>query len=94
VADNAVLARKTVPAAGSQPAQLTTALQGGVEGVTIKAMKTNAADVELGVGSAFTAGTGFPLSAGENITLPVNNAANIYIRGTQNDVVAIAGVKS
>jgi hypothetical protein len=24
----------------------------------------------------------------------VNNAANIYIRGTQNDVVAIAGVKS
>lgn len=61
-----------------------------VNGIVIKAKGTNVGTTYVGA-SGVTAGTGYPLAAGEAISFGVTNASAVYIIGTASDVVCVAG---
>jgi hypothetical protein len=79
---------------GQQTCNITVAAlpaQALVNGVVVKALKTNTATVYLG-GSAVTTSTGYPLAAGEAISYAVANLSDVYlICQNATDVVAITG---
>ena len=66
--------------------QITTTSIAATKGVAVKAASTNTGILYIG-NSDVTAGTtaatdGFPLSAGESVTIPVNNANLLYAIGS------------
>lgn len=66
-----------------------------VNGIAITAKSTNTGKVFVG-GAAVTTtddgtGNGYPLSAGQSVTLSVSNASAIYIVGTLNDIIYLVG---
>ena len=87
---NFAFGRVVVPAAGSQPRRLTE-LGVAQSGLLLKALSTNTGDIELGE-DGFGAGAGFPLSPGESVPVDFLNPNQIYIRGTQSDVLAFITV--
>jgi hypothetical protein len=66
-----------------------------VNGLTLRAKASNVGPVFVG-GSGVTptddgTGNGFVLPAGASVSLPVSNASAVYIIGTANDIVYVAG---
>jgi hypothetical protein len=64
-------------------------------GLTIKAKHTNAGTVFVGTAGVNTTndgtGAGFALLPGESLSMGVSNANAVYIIGTLNDVIYVAG---
>lgn len=55
-------------------------------GVIVKALNANTAAIYIGTSSSVTSATGYELGAGENISIPVNNANLLWVisaSGTQ-----------
>lgn len=63
----------------SAQSQLVVASNPALQGVLIKALPANTGTVYVGLTGVTTA-TGFPVEAGENITLPIDNANKIFVR--------------
>lgn len=61
--------------------------------VTITAPGTNTGDVYIGNSSGVSSSTGYILEKGESVTIPLRdgNTDAIYIVGTADDVVGVAG---
>ncbi len=61
--------------------QIVVASNPAAHGVVVKAMPANTGILYIGI-VGVTSTTGFPLEAGENITIPVDNANKIYARAS------------
>jgi hypothetical protein len=61
---------------------------GGASNLLMKALKANAGDVFVGASGFAGAADGFPLSAGEGISLDITSPNKVKFRGTTNDKVA------
>jgi hypothetical protein len=62
-----------------------------VNGIAIQALQTNTGVVFVGA-AGVTASTGYPLSAGQQVSFGVTNAAAVFVLGQNaSDVVAFAG---
>lgn len=82
---------KTVPTAAAE--RLTAQSTGNVPrangGIVVKALSTNTAVVYVG-DSSVTTSDGFPLSANESISLPVDDPSKVYcISGTSSQVLRV-----
>ncbi len=53
-------------------------------GVIVKAMPSNTGNIYVG-GFGVTTSTGFPLDAGESLTIPVDDANKVYVIADQNN---------
>lgn len=62
-------------------AKALTGATSGSGGVILKAKQGNATPIYLGHDATLTATTGYPLSAGESVTLEVLNLGQIWIYG-------------
>lgn len=68
--------------------QVVAASNPAAQGVLVKAMPNNTGTIYIGIVGVTTV-TGFPLEAGESITLPVDNANKVYaIADIDNQAVA------
>lgn len=77
----------TIPAAGSQPAQMDSTPQ-TCKSVLLYNPGSNVFYVGGTTGTATLASTtGIPVAAGAYLTIPTGDTGSIYIIGTQNDVV-------
>jgi len=88
----------TVPYADQQvvtASAVALATQALSNGVLIRAKSTNVGPVFVGAAGVTTTndgtGNGFPLAAGESVSVPVSTTAGVFIIGTANDIVYVIG---
>lgn len=87
--DKVVHGQNTDIDASAEP--LTATVTPCVSGITVKAMPTNTAKIYVGA-SGVTTATGYPLSAGESVFVPVDDVSKVYaIGGAANQAAAWIG---
>jgi hypothetical protein len=57
--------------------------------ITLQALSTNAADVEIR-NTSYSSTSGMPLAAGESITLPITDPRRVYVVATGTDKVRVS----
>lgn len=81
----------TIPAAGSQPAQLDSTPQGA--GSVLLYNPTGNSTVYIGGSdgtAALSSTTGIPIAAGQSLSIDLADTGSIYVVGTENNVIRFA----